>query len=54
MCPGEEFGRWRRAAFGEAVVEGGEERERGGRDRRDRRDRRDGGTFGESDGLGEE
>lgn len=29
---GEEFGRWRRAAFGEAVVEGGEEWERGGRD----------------------
>ena len=25
LSPGEEFGRWRRAAFGEAVVEGGEE-----------------------------
>jgi hypothetical protein len=38
LSPGEKFGRWRCPAFGEAVVEGGEERERGGRDRRDRSD----------------
>jgi hypothetical protein len=38
LSPGEEFGRRRRASFAKAVVEGGEERERGGRDRRDRSD----------------